>query len=97
MNSLTNQNSCTLLPFLDMLLSPANTLERDVRSLAGSLGFYRDEVLYIFKKQYPFVYMHNQWIKRDPGNASLRMLHNALIDLKRRDAAKIVRSKLEGT
>ena len=87
---------CMHLLFLDMLLSPPDPLERDVRSLAGSLGFYRDEILYIFKKQYPFVYMYDQWIKRDPVNSSLKTLHDSLIKLKRRDAAEIVNSKLQG-
>ena len=79
-----------------MLLSPADTLERDVRTLSGILGFFRDEVLYIFKKQYPFVYMHDQWIKRDPQKATLQTLKNALIELKRLDAAEIVETAILG-
>ena len=79
-----------------MLLSPADTLERDVRSLSGILGFLRDEVLYIFKKQYPFVYMHDQWIKREPQKATLQILKNALVELKRLDAAEIVETAMSG-
>lgn len=75
---------------LNMLLSPANALEKDVRMLSGLLGFSCDEVRYIFNKQYPFVYMLDQWIKRNMDEATLKRLHTAIVELQRPDAAEIV-------
>lgn len=79
-----------------MLLSPANALEKDVRMLSGLLGFSCDEVRYIFNKQYPFVYMLDQWIKRNMDEATLKRLHTAIVELQRPDAAEIVEKVVLG-
>lgn len=79
-----------------MLLIPLDPLERDVRSVAGDLDFTTDEVRYLTHKPYPFVYMYDQWLKRDGRNATLRKLQDTLLKNKRHDAAEIVEKAING-
>lgn len=81
---------------LDVLLVPTDPLERDVRSVAGHLNFTTDEVRYLTHKDYPFVYMYDQWLKRDRRNATLRKLQDVLIEIRRHDAAEIIEKAVKG-
>ena len=80
----------------DVLLVPTHTLDRDVRSVAGNLGFSITDISYIISKPYPFVYMYDQWLKRYKRDARLSNLLDAVRDIKRNDAAEIVENAIKG-
>ena len=79
-----------------MYLVPNDTLHRDVRSISGHLGFNNDEIKYIIDKPYPFVYMYDQWLKREGRKATLRKLQEACLEHNRYDAAEVVEKSING-
>ena len=89
--------NCNQFFCLDKLLVPVDPLTRDVRSLAGDLGFSNADISYIIHKPYPFVYMYDQWLKIHKQDAKLSVLIQSLDDIKRFDAVEIVKKAVEGT
>ncbi|XP_066910288.1 uncharacterized protein [Clytia hemisphaerica] len=80
---------------LNTKLIPTDALARDVRSLADNLGFSNTDINYLVNKQYPFIYMYDQWLKRHKQDAKLKALYAALMEIRRPDAAEIVERVLK--
>lgn len=80
---------------LNVFLSPNHILHRDVRSVAGSLGFSSTDIAYINSKPYPFVYMYDQWLKRHKRDAKLSNLLDAVREIKRFDAVEIIEKAIQ--
>lgn len=76
---------------LNVHLSVPSDLSGDVKDLSGCLGFNLTEIGYIMNKNYPFVYMLDQWIKRvGSEEATLDYLYKYAIEIERPDAAEII-------
>jgi len=94
---LTSQDT---LKRLNMLLKPATALSgRDLSFLAGELEFKMSEIDYINTKEYPLLYLFDQYLKRslkDPSiQSTLKHVHGILVSMKRYDAAEVIEQELQ--
>ena len=83
--------------FPDTMLAPYNVLSRDVRDLAGNLGFDIDLIHFISQQERPFLHLLDYWCKiKDDNDATMENLRIAVVDLKRPDVLELLDKAIIG-